>query len=371
MRFHILGLSHTQTTREYSCCAFTQKVRLLCKMLYGLGHTVFHYGVEGSDPVCTETIPVLSLADFERDHGKDFRVHGFNLSLDTSAYRHFTANSIDEIKARLEPLDFLLCPFGIAHKPQADVLAGKVITVESGIGYDYTFAQHRVFESYAWMHFTYGKEGRGLSPVFYDAVIPNYLDMDDYPFYPVKKDYAILVARQTPLKGVQIASDVCEKIGLPLYVAGQGDIPGVKARRLGVLSIEERAKWVGEAKVLFMPTQYIEPFGTVHAEAMAYGTPVITTDFGVFPETVIHGVTGYRCRTFEQFVWAAKNIDRIDPLDCRNHALNHFSLPRVARMYDEYFTTLFRLYTDPKGWYAENPERRELDWLKPEEFLER
>ena len=163
MRFHILGLSHTQTTREYSCCAFTQKVRLLCKMLYGLGHTVYHYGVEGSDPECTENIPVLSLADFERDHGRDFRTSGFNLSLNTESYKKFTANSILEIQSRTEPLDFLLCPFGIAHKPQS-LACRNLIAVESGIGYDYTFAQHRVFESYAWMHFTYGKEGRGLSP---------------------------------------------------------------------------------------------------------------------------------------------------------------------------------------------------------------
>lgn len=363
MRFHVLGLSHTQTTREYSCCAFTQKVRLLCKMLTESGHTVFHYGTQGSDPICTEHIDVLSYADFHRDHPGDFRVSGFNTSLTTDAYKKFTSKSIAEIESRKEPIDFLLCPFGVAHKPQADRIKG-VIVVESGIGYDETFASHRVFESYAWMHFTYGKEKRGLAPTWYDAVIPNYLDMADYPFQPHKKDYAIIVARQIPLKGIQIASDVCEKAGVPLYLAGQGDLgAAVKGTRLGVISIEDRARWVGEAKFLFMPTQYIEPFGTVHVEAAAYGTPVITTDFGVFAETVIHGVTGYRCRTFEQFVWAADNISKINPWACRAQAETRWSTARVARMYTEYFTTLHRLYTDPKGWYAENPERRELDWL--------
>ncbi len=364
MRFHILGLAHTKTTREYSCCAFTQKVRLLCKMLHSLGHTVFHYGTEGSDPECTENITVLSDAAFRTVHDYDFKKSGgFKIDLTDPSYKIFTANSIDAIKERLEPNDFLLCPFGVAHKPQAEAV--RAIAVESGIGYDQTFAVHRVFESYAWMHFHYGKEKRSLAPQWYDAVIPNYLDIEDYPFYPEKKDYAILVARQVPLKGVQIASDVCEKIGLPLYVAGQGDLgPSVKATRLGVISIEERAKWVGEAKVLFMPTQYIEPFGTVHIEAMAYGTPVITTDFGVFPETVIQGVTGYRCRTFEQFIWAARNIDKLSPRTCRLYAVARWGLDRVGSMYQEYFSTLHRLYTDPKGWYAENPERTELGWLQ-------
>ena len=38
------------------------------------------------------------------------------------------------------------------------------------------------------------------------------------------------------------------------------------------------------------------------------GTPVIATNWGVFPETVIHGLTGWRCRTLEEFEWAAQNV---------------------------------------------------------------
>ena len=60
----------------------------------------------------------------------------------------------------------------------------RLIAVESGIGYEKTFARWRVFESYAWMHFHYGREGRALNPSWYDAVIPNYLDPKDYPFNP-------------------------------------------------------------------------------------------------------------------------------------------------------------------------------------------
>ena len=76
---------------------------------------------------------------------------------------------------------------------------------------------------------------------------------------------------------------------------------------------------------------------------MLSGTPVITSDFGAFTETVKHGVTGYRCKTLEQFVWAAKNIENIVPEDCREWAEKNYSLERVGKMYDEYFKQLIAL----------------------------
>ena len=91
------------------------------------------------------------------------------------------------------------------------------------------------------------------------------------------------------------------------------------------------------------------------------GTPVLTTDWGAFAETVQHGVTGYRCRTLEQWTWAAKAATQLDPEKIRRYAVNNYGIERVAKMYQEWFEMLLGLWGT--GWPEPNPDRVQLDWL--------
>lgn len=356
MRFHIIGLSHAPTHRRYSADAFAQKVRLLCKMLHMNNHIVYHYGIEGSEVLCTEHVDVVDHETFAKDHlTYDWKKDGFRIDPSLNCNQVFIQNSIEEINKRIQQNDFILCPFGIMHKPIADPFASKAIIVEPGIGYDLTFAPFRVFETYEWRAFIYGRENRSTNPLpnLYDAVIPNYYDLQDYIYEPNKEDYFFFIARPTILKGLEVAIKTVEAIGAKLVVAGQGSPPFTSPNMefIGVVSIEERAKIMSKAKALFAPTLYFEPFGGVAIEAGLCGTPVITTDIGAFSSTVLHGVTGYRCNTLDDFVWAASNICSINPRDCRVYTEKNYSLERVYKMYARYFDTLYRLYTTPTGWY--------------------
>jgi glycosyltransferase involved in cell wall biosynthesis len=369
LRFHLLGLAHLETNRKNSACAYTQKIIKLSKMLKKYGHTIYFYGVEGSDVLCDEFIPVLTQDILSQTYGDYDRSRTF-FKHDPHDFAHqsFNQNAIKAILERKQTQDILLCPMGNYQKPVADAV--DLITVEPGIGYTGVFSCFRVFESYAWMHYIYGLINQD-DGVWYDAVIPNYFEPEDFPFRPKKQDYLLYFGRIIHRKGVQVASDVAKATNNLLYIVGQGSLEdpneGIHLSNEKhivyhpAVGPEERAKLLGNAKAVLMPTYYLEPFGGVNVEAQMCGTPVITSDWGAFPETVLHGLTGYRCRVFEEFCWAVNNIWRIKPETCREWAIKNYSLDRISGMYEEYFQRINRLHGE--GWYERNDERTELDWL--------
>lgn len=368
--FHVLAVPHCITTPEYSTCAFTQKIVKFCKMMRGLGHHVTHYGNEASVVDCDEHVTVTTAADLEQSYpGHDWRTQGFaDYKLEDKVYQVFYGSAIGEIHRRKQPGDFLICPFGMGHKPVADAHPDMIV-VEQGIGYPATFAKYKVYESYAVMHGLYGPDRVRTMFVddpspWYDAVIPNAFDLNDFEFSTEKSDDFLFLGRIGQGKGSHIASEVVKTIGGRLLVAGMGDIEDAPhIVKMGVVGPEQRKQLLKNAKATICASLYVEPFCGVQIESMLSGTPVISTDFGAFAEYNLHGVTGYRCRTFEHFTWAARNIHRIDPHDCRQWAERNFSLERVAQQYDEYFYGLAAMHGST-GWYTPNPERQNLDWLR-------
>lgn len=367
-RLHLLAVPHAVTHRDYSTCAFSAKVLKFGKMMKGRGFELVHYGHAESSIDCDEHVTVTTNDDLDRSYpGFDWRKEGFHpYKLEDPIYQTFYANTIAALETRKRPGDFLLCFFGAGHKLVADAHP-DMIAIEPGIGYSGgTFAKFKVYESYAAMHALYGQSRLAgmFSDGWYDAVVPNYFDPDDFTFSAQKDDYFLFLGRIGPGKGTHIASELVRRIGGKLVVAGPGHIePDSHIEAAGVVGPEKRAELLAGARATICPSMYLEPFCGVQVESMLSGTPVISTDWGAFAEVNQHGVTGYRCRTMEQFEWAARNIGQIDPFACRRWAVDNYSLERVAAMYDEYFHGVAQIHGGA-GWYQPNPERRELDWLR-------
>lgn len=370
-RFHILGVPHTVTSPEYSACAYTTKVRRFAAMMTARGHEVIHYGHEDSQVQCAEHVTVITNADLKTAYGDyDWRRNFFKYDLKDHAYQTFYAGAIREIQRRKQPGDFLLLFWGWGHQPVAAAHPDMII-VEPGIGYGARpITKWRVYESYAIRHASAGVDSiTHCQEDWYNVVIPNYFDPDDFTYQENKQDYALYLGRVYEGKGVNTIIQVCAEVGVPLLIAGQGSLadmgyarPPGQVEHLGYADPARRRELMSNARVSMLASMYCEPFGGVQIENLFSGTPTLTSDWGAFAENNIHGITGYRCRTFDHWCWALENVHRIRPQNCRNWACDNFSMARVAEMYEEYFQMVADVHTG-QGWYQRHPERENLDWL--------
>lgn len=360
MRFHILGLPHTVTSKEYVACAYTQKVLKFAQGMTGRGHEVLHYGHEDSQLECAEHISVVGNEDLKQAYGShDWRKTFFKFDVNDHAYQTFYRNAIAEVGKRKLKNDFILPFWGSGVRPACDAHP-DLICVEPGIGYaGGHWARFKVFESYAIYHAYCGLGNVGTCRQdWYEVVIPNYFDPEDFVYRgnDEKEDYFLYLGRVYGGKGCDIAFQAAERAGVRLVVAGQKEegyqLPS-HVEYVGYADVEKRKQLMSKAKASFVPSQYVEPFGGVQVENLFSGTPTITTDWGSFAENNLHGITGYRCRTMGDFVDAVKAIQqgKIKSEDCRLFA-NNFSIDSVMPMYEKYFQDILDVY-EGKGWYAE------------------
>lgn len=390
--FHLISLVHLPQHTKYNSCAFTQKNLKLAKMLTSLGHIVYFYGSEGSNVeqyvnsdrlhfVQTHTLSDIRKAWGDGDNrfeigydwtGTDFR-HDFNTEK-TAATKKFYANCISEIRKNSQPDHFLLLTMGAYHNPIADELK-LFLRCEPGIGYRGSSPKNwRAFESSYIQNFTYGSANpfQSINGSYYDRVIPNYWDGKDFQFNPEPGKYLLYMGRMIKRKGIMTADLVSRATGIPLKIAGQGgivlpngtleattnsdiSIPKGNWEYVGFADVEKRKELMSNALVTFVATEYLECFGGVNCESRLSGTPVLTTNFAVFPELIINGVDGYRCDTLDDFVWGTEQCKTIDRNIVRKRA-ERYLIDNVQWEFQKWFEDLYQVYlstlgTGIKGWH--------------------
>lgn len=394
MRFHVIGMPHTISTTDFNACAYTMKLIRFCQMMHQGGHEVIHYGNVGAKVQCTEHIDLMPVETFHEEYGNfESRDNIYECDTGSQFVISYNLSAASEIRKRAQKYDFIICLYSFANSPVADHLYDlPVFIVEASIGYYETFAPYRVFESYARQEFQkgiwdmnyriwlqnnmdeYGNEKEGVERPYNcipytdaqwtDDVIGAFLDPTEFEYNENKEDYFLYLGRIVWEKGVDMAAHVAETLGTKLIVAGQGNymenigMPPKCVELVGHADVEMRKELMSKAKASFLLTQYNEAFGHVVIENALSGTPIITTDWGSFTDIVRHGETGYRIRNFEEAVWAAKNIDKISPKDCRNWGMN-FTIDYVYPQYVDYFERLLT-WADANEFYWKNDGRKDI-----------
>ena len=341
MRIHLLGLPHTITHRRFSHCAFTGKIRRFAPMLQAVGYEVVHYGVEGAESGAKEQVEILTYETWRELGGAEpSQVQfGSSLSLDSTLYRTFNQILARELQERVEYGDVVAFPMGIAHQPAAQKISLRSYFLETGIGYPVAWTPHRVYESYAWLHFHLGKSplpsGEGND---YWWVIPNYYEPDDWPLGDGAGDYVAYLGRLNWDKGMQIiVAMATARPDLTFWLCGQGDPrpwlirPNIRYRP--PIHGDGVAEYLGAARCVVMPTRYVEPFGGVSVESMLCGTPVLGSSFGAFTETL---EPEFRCHTLQEWLDGLERAPHVDRAALQMSAIRRYSTevigPKYARV---------------------------------------
>jgi glycosyltransferase involved in cell wall biosynthesis len=136
----------------------------------------------------------------------------------------------------------------------------------------------------------YGHESRVIYPPVDTALY--------HPVSPREKgDYYLVLSRLLPYKRIDVAIEACNRLRLPLVVAGEGrdeprlrQMAGPTVQFTGRVSDEEARRLLAHARALILAAE--EDFGLTPVEAMASGTPVIAYRAGGATESVLEGETG-------------------------------------------------------------------------------
>ncbi|MGZ8161825.1 MAG: glycosyltransferase family 4 protein [Methylobacter sp.] len=193
------------------------------------------------------------------------------------------------------------------------------------------------------------------------TVIHNGVDTDFYTPEPSgkrttegRKIRLLYVGNLSRRKGIDLLPQIMQQLGqdYELYYTG-----GLRANKLfsyqknihslGRLTNEELRDEYRKADILLFPSRF-EGFGYAPVEAMACGTPVVTTNCSSLTEVVKDGVTGILCPidNVEAFSNAIKNLTQVpNKLISMGeaghaHVNEHFSILTMAKKYLHLFNKL-------------------------------
>lgn len=357
MRLHLLGLFHTLTHPDYSHCAFTGRVLRFGRMMLPFGHEVIEYSNEGSVSQASEHVVILSRDEFEplRARLRAAPPHG-EATLDSDIYRAFAARLKPELRKRVLPGDIVCHPFGHAHADLGELLP-YAHHLEIGIGYPECHFPLRVYETYQWWSWHQGKEQRPGTA--YEWVCPMAYDLDEWDVVETPGEYLLYFGRVVECKGLAVVREIARRVDMPVIICGAGDpspwlspdIPNLTYRP--PVTGRARSDLLGGARAMLMPTAYTEPFGGAGVEGMLCGTPLLASDHGAFSETVIHGLTGYRCKTLGDWLIAIERLPWLNRRAIAEHARATYSLEACGRQMDRIVRQIGGL--GGEGWYSLTP----------------
>jgi glycosyltransferase involved in cell wall biosynthesis len=282
-----------------------------------------------------------------------FDVHGVGRECFEIDYAARAVAEVMRLSGSSECLDLLHDHCGVVIVAQAEFLPVPVVHTMRG---EVSSQLSRLYAAYADHVSLVATSPRQLveaSPTMHlAALIPDPVDLRDWPLQTTKGDGVLWVWGLEPLQG---SGDLIRLIGganLPLTLAGpvlrgqerwfDAEIAphlGGHVRYLGTLEGAARKDAISHARVLLVLGGHYETQHTDIVQALACGTPVVVGRASEH-DVVHHGVNGYLANDDQALVTALHDAPRIDPRVCRESALSGFDADILAARYEGLYRNL-------------------------------
>jgi glycosyltransferase involved in cell wall biosynthesis len=256
---------------------------------------------------------------------------------------------ISEVFERADEFDLIHSHYDFMALTYTRLVSTPVLTTIHGFSSPQIMRVYRKYRDGNFVSISDSDRSTGLN---YLATVYNGIDLSLYPLQKSRGEELIFLGRIHPDKGVHLAIEVAQKSGRPLLIAGiiqdevyfreqvEPHVDGMSIRFLGSVDVEGKNRLFARGKALLHLNTIPERFGLVLAEANAAGVPVIAMDRGSCQEVIADGITGFLVDDVSDAVQALKRISAIDPVACREHVKQNFSIEKMVDGYEAVYATI-------------------------------
>ena len=373
MRFHILVNPIVPTANnKYNCDAFNVYAKRLAKML-STKYKVFFYGTSQNPFVSADRIEYIQITDEKEYDNLNVNRGGYLTHCDVIAktkqdalrtrYHTISKYFVDK---NCQKGDFVL--YCYEANPELQQNTDLIHVAPCSMGGMFKYATYTIFASSVWAHtlITKTNDIDYMTHLSLWGIAPPIFPKNEFTFSAEKdSDLILYLGRIQKCKGIETVIRLANLVPQKQFLVAGDTLPVPEGhlfiedtnmtiqipnnvKVLGYLDTENRKKILSKVSCLIQPSPYAEPFGFNIIEAYLSGTPVITTDFGTFTETVLEGITGFRCRTDQEFVQAIDKIKTINPLRCYQEGMCYIPSKQL-KTYEKLFAMFQSDWQSTKG----------------------
>jgi glycosyltransferase involved in cell wall biosynthesis len=278
-------------------------------------------------------------------------------------YAVYEMLELGQVYQRAKEFDLIHSHVGISALPLANFITATP-TVHT-LHNNFTNDTRHAFSYYQKQPYISISNSQRQIDLNYVGTVYNGIELADYPFVaqPSEPPYLAFLGRFSPEKGPHHAIAIAKQSGWRLKMAGKVDvgdseffeqeivplIDGQQIEYLGEINHAEKTELLGNAAITLSPISWQEPFGLVMIESMATGTPVIAMNFGSVPEVVVHGKTGFICKSYAEMAAMIPLALELNRQTCRKHVENNFSVSQMVNGYEAVYRQIIKDRIESNG----------------------